>query len=356
MSVTVNGFAQHMISYYSVEDVLHGRLRAPSTIPELAGLEISAEYLHKQNFRFPPMIEVGPDGVPRYRCVGQAVQGSADSRGEPEEPQSPTSPMQQGSGFGTEYDAYGQPRQRAHTVPMPIPVPPSSATPHSYIAAGPSSASSAYFDQSQMASPPPLMRQASNSSMTSANGALRPGSSSRRYDPYAQSSPRSSIHSRRQSQPIVQVPNEYYAQSSAGLDIKPNIVSPTMGHAPNPYHYQPPATAPSSFSDFGAYQPPPLQSTSAHYAPQYSTWHPPPTGRFQQQHPREFAPPSSSGSSGSAGHPVSHQPVAAPPPVENGTWSQGMIAPPHSAGGWDPGYAVQDPAAEWRGPQGTQVG
>ena len=51
MSVTINGFAQHMISYYSVEDVLRGRLRCPSTIPELASLEISAQYLHKQNFR-----------------------------------------------------------------------------------------------------------------------------------------------------------------------------------------------------------------------------------------------------------------------------------------------------------------
>jgi len=235
---------------------------------------------------------------------------------------------------------------------MPIPVPPSGST-HSYIPAGPSSASSAYFDQSQMASPPPLIRQASNSSMTSATGVLRPSSSSRRYDPYSQSSPRSSIHSRRQSQPIVPVPTDYYAQS-ANIDIKPNIVSPTIGHAPNPYHYQPPATAPSSFSDFGAY-PPPLQPAGGHYAPQYSTWHPPPTGRFQQQHPREFAPPSSSGSSGSAGHTVQHQPVPAPAPVESGTWNQGLVAPPHPAGTWDPGYAVQDSAAEWRG-QGTQVG
>jgi len=56
-----------MVSYYSVEDVLAGKLRSPSTIPELASVEISPEYLHKQNFRFPPMIEVGQDGVPRYR-------------------------------------------------------------------------------------------------------------------------------------------------------------------------------------------------------------------------------------------------------------------------------------------------
>ena len=67
MSVNVNGFAQHMVSYYSVQDVLAGRLRTPSTIPELMALEISPEDLHKQNFRFPPIVEVGPDGVPRYR-------------------------------------------------------------------------------------------------------------------------------------------------------------------------------------------------------------------------------------------------------------------------------------------------
>jgi hypothetical protein len=67
MSVSVNGYAQHMVSYYTIEDVLSGRLRCPSTVPELASLEISPDYLHKQNFRFPPMIDIGPDGIPRYR-------------------------------------------------------------------------------------------------------------------------------------------------------------------------------------------------------------------------------------------------------------------------------------------------
>ncbi len=67
MSVNVGGFAQHLISYYSVEDVVAGRLRTPSSIAELQNLDIAPEYLHKQNFRFPPIIEIGPDGVPRYR-------------------------------------------------------------------------------------------------------------------------------------------------------------------------------------------------------------------------------------------------------------------------------------------------
>ncbi|KAG0334772.1 hypothetical protein BG004_000276 [Podila humilis] len=57
MSIVVNGVSQHLISYYSKDDVLAGRLRTPSSVPELAGLEISSEFLMKQNFRIPPTVE-----------------------------------------------------------------------------------------------------------------------------------------------------------------------------------------------------------------------------------------------------------------------------------------------------------
>ncbi|KAK3806709.1 MAG: Gti1/Pac2 family-domain-containing protein [Benniella sp.] len=57
MSIVVNGVPQHMISYYSKEDVLSGKLHTPSSVPEFAGLEISPEFLMKQNFRIPPTIE-----------------------------------------------------------------------------------------------------------------------------------------------------------------------------------------------------------------------------------------------------------------------------------------------------------
>jgi hypothetical protein len=67
MSVNVNGFAQHMVSYYSVADVLNGRLRTPSSIGELVSLEISPEYMQKQNFRFPPVFDIGPDGLLQYK-------------------------------------------------------------------------------------------------------------------------------------------------------------------------------------------------------------------------------------------------------------------------------------------------
>ncbi|GAW07201.1 camp-independent regulatory protein [Lentinula edodes] len=66
-SLSIGGVAQHLISYYRIEDVENGRLRSPSSLPELASLDISPEYLDKTHFRNPPKVEVGPDGVPRYR-------------------------------------------------------------------------------------------------------------------------------------------------------------------------------------------------------------------------------------------------------------------------------------------------
>ncbi|KAL6310272.1 Gti1/Pac2 family-domain-containing protein [Sparassis latifolia] len=67
---SIGGVAQHLISYYKVEDVEQGRLRAPSTLPELASLDISPEYLDKTHFRNPPKVEIGVDGIPRYRGEG----------------------------------------------------------------------------------------------------------------------------------------------------------------------------------------------------------------------------------------------------------------------------------------------
>lgn len=66
-SLTIAGVSQHLISYYRVADVENGRLRSPSSLPELATLEISPEYLEKTHFRQPPRVEYGPDGIPRYR-------------------------------------------------------------------------------------------------------------------------------------------------------------------------------------------------------------------------------------------------------------------------------------------------
>ncbi|KAN0059940.1 Global transcription regulator sge1 [Thecaphora frezii] len=67
ISIQVEGSTQHLISYYTVDDVRSGRLRTPSSLPEIAALCISPIFLNKSNFRNPPHIEVGPDGIPRYR-------------------------------------------------------------------------------------------------------------------------------------------------------------------------------------------------------------------------------------------------------------------------------------------------
>ncbi|CAO3622437.1 unnamed protein product [Mucor hiemalis] len=57
MSIIVNGVAQHLISYYLPNDIISNKLRTPSSVPELASLEISPDLLVKQNFRIPPMVE-----------------------------------------------------------------------------------------------------------------------------------------------------------------------------------------------------------------------------------------------------------------------------------------------------------
>ncbi|KAI9478858.1 MAG: Gti1/Pac2 family-domain-containing protein [Benjaminiella poitrasii] len=57
MSIMVNGVAQHLISYYLPSDIIANKLRTPSSVPELASLEISPDLLVKQNFRIPPMVE-----------------------------------------------------------------------------------------------------------------------------------------------------------------------------------------------------------------------------------------------------------------------------------------------------------
>ncbi|KAJ8662901.1 hypothetical protein O0I10_001077 [Lichtheimia ornata] len=71
MSIVVNGVSQHLISYYHPQDVLNNRLRTPSSVPELASLEISPELLVRQNFRIPPMIE------PTFDHPGEATAAGA---------------------------------------------------------------------------------------------------------------------------------------------------------------------------------------------------------------------------------------------------------------------------------------
>ncbi|KAJ7074477.1 Gti1/Pac2 family-domain-containing protein [Mycena amicta] len=73
LSMTINGITHHLISYYKIADVTAGRLRAPSTLPELASLDINPSFLDKANFRCPPKIELDIDGQPRYRGEADEV-------------------------------------------------------------------------------------------------------------------------------------------------------------------------------------------------------------------------------------------------------------------------------------------
>ncbi|KAJ7603066.1 Gti1/Pac2 family-domain-containing protein [Roridomyces roridus] len=67
------GGTQHLVSYYSPADVTAGRLRAPSSLPELATLEIAEGLLDRDNFRCPPKTEIGADGRRRYRGEADEV-------------------------------------------------------------------------------------------------------------------------------------------------------------------------------------------------------------------------------------------------------------------------------------------
>lgn len=118
-SLTIDGVTQHLISYYKVEDVEEGRLRSPSSLPEIASLDISPEYLDKQHFRIAPKIEMCFDGKPRYRGEADEIDHSVD--GILSSPLSTGVPLitdgRNGSDSdprkrGKRYDPYGSPGKR----------------------------------------------------------------------------------------------------------------------------------------------------------------------------------------------------------------------------------------------------
>ncbi|KAG0053380.1 hypothetical protein BGZ83_001214 [Gryganskiella cystojenkinii] len=101
MSIVVNGVSQHLISYYSKDDVLAGKLRTPSSVPELASLEISPEFMMKQNFRIPPQVEQSYDHL-------------ADHMHSPVSNHSPRTPngafMSNTAGFNPGFDHHVRPK------------------------------------------------------------------------------------------------------------------------------------------------------------------------------------------------------------------------------------------------------
>lgn len=108
-SLTIGGVAQHLISYYKVEDVEQGRLRSPSTLPELASLDISPEYLDKTHFRNPPKVEIGVDGIPRYRGEADDVETSPSLLTTPLSLPPYEEPSSSKRSAAKRYDPYGAP-------------------------------------------------------------------------------------------------------------------------------------------------------------------------------------------------------------------------------------------------------
>lgn len=98
-TISLNGL--HLIGYYRIEDVTSGRLRTPSSHPELVSIDVSSAFLAPALFRIPPIVEIGPDGSLRYKGEADAplspLTRSGSSQGFPtpglSQVRSPTSPM-----------------------------------------------------------------------------------------------------------------------------------------------------------------------------------------------------------------------------------------------------------------------
>ncbi|KAF5378982.1 hypothetical protein D9757_009117 [Collybiopsis confluens] len=81
ITVTIDGSDLHLISYYTSEDTRNGRLKRPSSRPDIMGLYMPPHIFRLTNFRVPPKFETGPDG--KQRLVPEPEeQDSVDSKAE----------------------------------------------------------------------------------------------------------------------------------------------------------------------------------------------------------------------------------------------------------------------------------
>lgn len=65
ITVTIEGSDLHLISYYTQEDIRSGKLKRPSSRPDIMNLYMPPHIFRLTNFRVPPKVEIGPDGKPR---------------------------------------------------------------------------------------------------------------------------------------------------------------------------------------------------------------------------------------------------------------------------------------------------
>lgn len=71
---TISLSGLHLVAYYKIEDVTEGRLRSPTSHPELRSLEIASFLLEPGLYRLPPLVDVAPDGTMTYK--GEADTGT----------------------------------------------------------------------------------------------------------------------------------------------------------------------------------------------------------------------------------------------------------------------------------------
>jgi hypothetical protein len=69
ITVTIEGSDLHLISYYTSEDVRSGKLKRPSSRPDVMALPLPPHIFRLTNFRNPPKVDIGPDGKPRLVSV-----------------------------------------------------------------------------------------------------------------------------------------------------------------------------------------------------------------------------------------------------------------------------------------------
>ncbi|KAI9276098.1 Gti1/Pac2 family-domain-containing protein, partial [Sporodiniella umbellata] len=79
LSIQVNGSSQHLISYYTKEDVLEGKLLSPSVVPDIAQVRISPELFMQQNFRIPLSLEYPDSYNPKRLSLSSSPCSSNDS-------------------------------------------------------------------------------------------------------------------------------------------------------------------------------------------------------------------------------------------------------------------------------------
>ncbi|KAJ9121484.1 hypothetical protein QFC22_002100 [Naganishia vaughanmartiniae] len=80
ISVMVNGYHQHLVSYYNPTDVHEDRLYRPRDIPLLAKLDIGEEYLRSDSFRLPIQTMYTTDGKLRYAGEPTSVPGQSNNQ------------------------------------------------------------------------------------------------------------------------------------------------------------------------------------------------------------------------------------------------------------------------------------